>query len=110
MIVMMKKIPVDHHLLFCTGNKCMGKGSEDLKILAQNIRDQSPDLSTLLVTKMGCLKQCESGPMVALYPEGFWFSDMNTSRTVKLLDQIREGHSPLPENRYFVLENADQSL
>ena len=110
MIVMMKKIPVDHHLLFCTGNKCMGKGSEDLKILAQNIRDQSPDLSTLLVTKMGCLKQCESGPMAVLYPEGYWFSDMDRTLTIKLLDQLKSKKKPLPENLFFVLENSDKTL
>lgn len=104
---MKKKLPVEHHLLFCTGNKCMGKGSEDLKVLAQNIRDQTPDLSTLVITKMGCLKQCESGPMAILYPEGYWFSDMNTSRTVKLLDQIKDQVPPLPENIYFILGKAE---
>lgn len=81
----------------------MGKGGEDLKILAQNIRDQSPALSTLLVSKMGCLRQCESGPMAALYPRGCWFADMSVPLTIRLLDQLKDGKQPLPENVLFDL-------
>jgi len=109
-VIMRKQIPIKKHLLFCTGNKCLGKGGEDLKILAQNICDQSPDLSGLLVSKMGCLKQCESGPMVVLYPEGYWYSDMTSSSTLKLLRQIQEKKQLLPENLYFELKSSDNSL
>jgi (2Fe-2S) ferredoxin len=107
---MKKQISIKNHLLFCTGNKCMGKGGEDLKILAQNICDQSPDLSTLLVSKMGCLKQCEFGPMAVLYPRGTWFSGMDSSLTIKLLDQIKDGKCPLPGNLFFELKNSDHNL
>ena len=107
---MRKQISIKNHLLFCTGNKCMGKGGEELKILAQNICDQSPDLSWLLVSKMGCLKQCESGPMAVLYPEGYWFSDMDRTLTIKLLDQLKSKKKPIPENLFFVLENSDKTL
>lgn len=104
---MRKTIGITHHLLFCTGNKCMGKNGEDLKILAQNERDQSPLLSSLLVSKMGCLKQCESGPNAVLYPEGYWFSDLDVSLTRRLVDQIRTGQDPLPDHRIFTLAGSD---
>ena len=107
---MRKKIHITRHLLFCTGNKCIGGGGEELKILAQNIRDQTPCLSTMHVSKMGCLKQCESGPMAVLYPDGYWFSDLDTTLTKKLLDQIQNGQEPLPENRIFELKGSDSIL
>jgi (2Fe-2S) ferredoxin len=91
-------------MLFCTGNKCLGKGGEEMKILAQNIVDNSPELASLLVSKTGCLNMCESGPMVLLYPEGTWFSDMTEGRTRTLLDAIREKKAnPLPGNVAYVL-------
>jgi (2Fe-2S) ferredoxin len=101
---MLTKAKIRHHMLFCTGNKCLGKGGEEMKILAQNIVDATPELSSLLVSKTGCVNMCESGPMVLLYPEGYWFSDMTEGRTKILLESLRENReAPLPGNVAFVL-------
>ncbi len=92
-------------MLFCTGNKCLGKGGEEMKIQAQTIVDNTPELSSLLVSKIGCLNMCESGPMVLLYPKGYWFSDMTERRTRTLLESLRDNkENPLPANVAYVLE------
>lgn len=108
---MLSRPPITRHLLFCTGNKCLGKGGEDMKIQAQNIVDKTPELSTVLVTKTGCLNMCENGPMVLLYPDGYWFSDMTDGRTKALLEGIRSKREVLLSgNVAFRLEANAPSL
>lgn len=90
-----------HHLFFCTGNKCLGKGNEELKILAQTyVASQGLDRD-IMVTKSGCLDQCEYGPMVLVYPDGKWFSGMDEAGVRNLIDQIKDKRPLLPRHLHF---------
>ncbi|MGC8529093.1 MAG: hypothetical protein ACP5OP_02700 [Leptospirillia bacterium] len=75
-----------------------------MKIFAQNLVDTTPELSSLLVSKTGCINMCESGPMVLLYPEGYWFSDMTEGRTKLLIEALKTNtKNPLSGNVAFTL-------
>ena len=95
------------HLFFCTGNKCLGKGSEDLKLLAQNKLNQTTHAGDLLITKSGCLDLCDYGPIALLYPEGKWFSSMDEKSTSDMIDQILNGQDVLPRNIIYQVSGKD---
>ncbi|MHB1286856.1 MAG: (2Fe-2S) ferredoxin domain-containing protein [Leptospirales bacterium] len=93
-----------HHFLFCTGNKCLGKGNEELKLGAQS-RIASLGLDQdILVTKTGCLDQCEYGPMVLVYPEGSWFSGMDERSVCELIDQVTAEKPLLPRHLFYQID------
>jgi (2Fe-2S) ferredoxin len=95
------------HLFFCTGNKCQGKGSEDLKLLAQDILNQTTQSREILITKSGCLDLCDYGPIALLYPEGKWFSTMDEKSTSDMIDQILNGRDVLPRNIIYQIPGKD---
>ncbi|AFS53617.1 hypothetical protein LptCag_0474 [Leptospirillum ferriphilum] len=82
----------------------MGKGNEDLKLLTQSHIVSLGLEKDILVTKTGCLDQCEYGPMVLLYPEGTWYSGMDEKSVRTLVEQIRDGKELLPRNLFYQIE------
>ena len=92
------------HVLFCTGNKCLGNGGEDLKLEAQEYLNSLGSNQEILVTKCGCLDQCEYGPMVLVYPDGYWFSGMNSGSVRDLIDQLRSDKPLSLRNLYHKME------
>lgn len=82
----------------------MGKGNEDLKLLTQSHIVSLGLEKDILVTKTGCLDQCEYGPMVLLYPEGAWYSGMDERSVRTLVEQIRDGKELLPRNLFYQIE------
>ncbi len=95
------------HLFFCTGSKCLGKGSEELKLLAQQKLAQSAEANEILITKSGCLDQCDYGPIALLYPEGKWFSSLDEKSTSLMIDQIVNGQEVLPRNIIYQFPGKD---
>jgi (2Fe-2S) ferredoxin len=59
-----------------------------LQILENEIADR--DLDTM-VSSTGCLKQCEKGPVVIVYPQGWWYSEVDEARLDEILDAMEEG-------------------
>jgi (2Fe-2S) ferredoxin len=43
-----------------------------------------------LVSSTGCLKQCEKGPVVVVYPGGWWYSEVNPAKVDQILDALEE--------------------
>ncbi len=82
----------------------MGKGNEDLKLLTQSHIVSLGLEKDILVTKTGCLDQCEYGPMVLVYPDGKWFSGMDERSVRTLVEQIRDGKELLPRNLFYQIE------
>lgn len=90
----------DHHILVCasfrvTGEPkglCHKKGSTDLlQYIEEEILDRG--LNVLLSTT-GCLKQCENGPVVVVYPDNHWYGGVNSEEIVdEILDAIEQGET-----------------
>jgi (2Fe-2S) ferredoxin len=72
---------------------CHKKGAVDLLGYLENeIIDRGLNA---LVSSTGCLKMCEHGPAMVVYPQGAWFSEMDVAKLEKILDALEEG-APLP--------------
>ncbi|MEF2144214.1 MAG: (2Fe-2S) ferredoxin domain-containing protein [Desulfovibrionaceae bacterium] len=60
-----------------------------LQYLEEEILDRGLDI---LVTATGCLKQCESGPIVVVQPDNWWFKGVDSEAAIDaILDGIKDG-------------------
>lgn len=60
-----------------------------LQYLEEEILDRGLDC---LVSGTTCLKQCESGPIMVVHPENWWFKGVDSEDAIDaILDGIEEG-------------------
>ena len=88
----------EHHILVCCSFRtagapqgvCHKKGSNQLLGHLENeIADRG---LAIQVSSTGCLKVCDRGPAMVVYPEGNWYGGVNTTEDVDaILDAIEAG-------------------
>jgi (2Fe-2S) ferredoxin len=45
-----------------------------------------------MVSSTGCLKLCEEGPVLVVYPEGYWYRGVTSEDAIdEILDALEEG-------------------
>jgi (2Fe-2S) ferredoxin len=85
------------HILVCNSFRlsgepqgvCNKKGAKDLLGYLENeIIDRGLNA---MVSSTSCLKCCEHGPAMVIYPAGWWYSEVNSSKLEKILDALEEG-------------------
>jgi (2Fe-2S) ferredoxin len=59
-----------------------------LQILEEEIVDRGIDA---MVSSTGCLKQCEKGPVVVIYPQGWWYTAVTEESLDVILDALEVG-------------------
>ena len=79
---------VGHHLLLCNGKSCIRNGAEVVtKAIRKDIHDQNLS-DTIHTTKTFCNGQCKHGPIVVLYPSGYWCRTMTPTLGKALVKSI----------------------
>ena len=70
---------------------CNKKGAPSLlQYLEGEIVDRGLDA---LVTSAGCLKQCDAGPVMVIYPNGDWYGKVDETKIDDILDALEDGGS-----------------
>ena len=65
---------------------CHRKDSSALLQYAETeVSDRGIDV---MVSGVGCLKECERGPIVVVYPEGDWHTEVDEEKMDKILDAL----------------------
>ncbi|MGE4292832.1 MAG: ferredoxin [Desulfovibrio sp.] len=60
-----------------------------LQYIEEEILDRGLDIQ---VTATGCLKQCESGPIMVVQPDNWWFKGVDSEAAIDaILDSIEDG-------------------
>lgn len=86
-----------HHILVCNSFRASGtaqgvchrKEAIDLvQYLENEIIDRGIDA---LVSTTGCLKICDHGPVMVVYPAGDWYGEVDEERIDTILDALEEG-------------------
>jgi len=86
------------HILVCKSFRgeevkglCAKQGDGDLiSYLDYEVSDRGFDA---LVSSAGCLKMCEKGPVVVVYPQGWWYGNVKTEEDIdEILDALEEGN------------------
>ncbi len=68
---------------------CNKKGAPGLlQYLEEEIIDRGIDA---MVSSTGCLKQCEKGPVMIIYPDNYWYGEVTEEVIDEILDALEEG-------------------
>jgi len=63
-----------------------------LQTLETEIADRGLDA---MVSSTGCLKACEKGPVLIVYPQGWWYAQVDEAKLEQILDALEED-KPVP--------------
>ncbi|MBF0303353.1 MAG: (2Fe-2S) ferredoxin domain-containing protein [Desulfamplus sp.] len=88
-----------HHILVCASfrpsgelkGKCHRKGSVDfLPYIENEIIDRG--LSDVIVSSTCCLKMCDQGPVMVVYPQNTWYGGVESEDIIdEILDSLEAG-------------------
>ncbi len=88
----------EYHIFVCnsfrmTGEPqgvCNKKGAPGLlQYLEEEISDRGLDA---MVSSTGCLKICDRGPAIVIYPQGWWYGELDEEGLDEILDALEEGN------------------
>jgi (2Fe-2S) ferredoxin len=90
----------EYHLLLCSSSRVLGEPKGGCQArggagLAQYLESEVADrgLPGVLVSNTGCLKLCDNGPVLVVYPGGHWYGPVNEAIIDSVLDGIEEGET-----------------
>lgn len=67
---------------------CNKKGaSQFLQYIEEEILDRGLDA---MVSATGCLKVCDRGPAMVIYPAGYWYGDLDEGKIDEILDALED--------------------
>lgn len=91
----------DHHIFLCCSFRNSGDAQgacakKDAAQFAPYLEGELADrgMNGFMVSKCGCLKVCERGPAMLVYPEGYWVGGLSQNRIDQTLDALQEGKIP----------------
>ena len=88
-----------HHIFVCASFRASGEPQgvchkkESIGLLQYMERELSDrGMTDVVVSSTGCLKVCERGPAMVVYPENWWYGKVETEAAVdEILDALEEG-------------------
>ena len=98
---------VSHHLLLCataTKAKCCDSalGAQtwnELKSVVRelNLENTERPEGIVLRSKADCLRVCERGPILLVWPDGIWYADVSPDRVKRIIEQHIISQQPVEE-------------
>ncbi len=88
-----------YHILVCNSFRmagapqgvCHTKGSGSLmQTLEEEILDRGLDA---VVTSTGCLKVCDRGPAMVIYPQNYWYGNVTEAAIAEIFDALENGEA-----------------
>ena len=84
----------EHHVFFCMntredGRPCCGERGAQAAQQHAKKRIKQMDLNgqgKIRINQAGCLDRCEEGPVVVVYPQGTWYTYVDTSDIDDIID------------------------
>jgi len=87
----------DHHIFVCNSFRVGGDpqgtcNRKDATGLLQYLEEEIIDRGlNAMVSSTGCLKMCEKGPVMVVYPEASWYGEVTQEKVDEILDAMEEG-------------------
>jgi len=89
----------DYHIFVCasfrgteTKGKCIKK--ESLRLIPYLEEELADRVLNAMVSSTGCLKLCEEGPVMVIYPQVYWYRDVTSENVVdEILDALEDGRA-----------------
>ena len=96
-----------HHIFVCASFRaggdpkgiCHKKGSVDyLPYIENEILDRG--MTDVIVSSSGCLKGCDNGPVMVIYPDNLWYGNVDGEEAIdSILDAMENGE---PATDYLI--------
>ncbi len=86
----------EYHILICNSFRLNGQpqgvcnkkeAASLLQYLENEIVDRGLDV---MISSTGCLKLCEQGPVMVIYPAGWWYGQVTEEKIDEILDALEE--------------------
>ncbi len=88
----------DKHIMVCASFRTTGTPQGTchkkdavwlLQYLTEGLSERG--LDTIMVSTTGCLKVCDRGPAMIVYPEGTWYGNLTEDAIDQILDAMAQG-------------------
>ncbi|HCL56207.1 MAG TPA: ferredoxin [Spirochaetia bacterium] len=86
------------HIFVCCSFRTSGEpkgvcNKKDAPALVQYLDTEVNDrgMNDVMVSTTGCLKVCEKGPIMVVYPEGVWYGNVDEGAVDEILDAMENG-------------------
>ena len=87
----------DYHIFVCASFRTSGEPQgvchkKEASGLLQYIEGEIIDRGlNAAVTSAGCMKLCEKGPAMVVYPNAWWYGELNEETVDEILDAMEDG-------------------
>ncbi len=87
-----------YHLFICSSFRangepkgvCFKKGADLVNYIQTEVSDRGIDA---IVSTTGCLNACEKGPVLIVYPQSWWYHEVDEAKVDSILDALEQGAS-----------------
>jgi len=98
----------EKHVLVCGGTGCTSSGSMKIIEALESELAAKGLTEKIQVVKTGCFGLCALGPIMIVYPEGTFYSCVETDRIPRIVDEHLIGGNPVKEFLYDETVNGDE--
>ena len=87
----------DFHIFLCNSYRVTGQpqgvcNKKGVPALLQYLEEEIIERGlNAMVSSTGCLKACDRGPVMVVYPAGWWYGEVNEERVDEILDAMEDG-------------------
>lgn len=84
-----------HHVFFCMNKRDDGRnscGDHGAEVAQKHAKKRCKELDMygkgeVRINQAGCLNRCEEGPLLVIYPEGTWYTYVDTADIDEIIDR-----------------------
>ncbi len=100
------------HVLICGGTGCTSSGSEQVANVLEKELEKAGLTEEVKVVKTGCFGLCALGPIMVVYPEGSFYSEVNADKIPEIVSEHLLKGRPVKKYLYneTVAEDTIKSL
>ncbi len=84
-----------HHIMVCGGTGCNSAGSNKLKDIFESEAERLGITDKIKVVMTGCFGLCALGPIVIVYPEGTFYSQVQAEDVPEIVEKHLVGGEPV---------------
>ena len=84
----------EFHIFVCNSSRTSGEPQgachrKEAAALPQYIEDEIIDRGLdAMVSTSSCFKMCDNGPVLVVYPQGWWYGEVDQERVDEILDAL----------------------